>query len=1326
MHRLSWNDMIMSRASSAWCPVTGLEADVNVPRVVEDLVLEHIKEPVIYHRFPVTQGFTAYSPSGYTRPGETTHYLIDLMDDMENLSAAPERLSLGTSYQGRPLEAFRLGPASRQHFMISCVVHGNETDGLTGSFKAFEILMTHPDFASLRSQYTLLFLPCCNPDGHFLNTRMLADPGPHPSGVDEMINLNRVWPWFWNEYAPSSSESKGAAPLDSLEAAAMYNYLTTANGGAPVPVRFLLDQHSTVGDGARYQSRDKHYRNYDEYSWSEIWADWIIWRSLRATQAKRVHEDGMPDLWVNYFRSRFNPHWHAWMSTRSPADNGGVAPISMVCEHNKVAYVDVRSDGETYPSACNYNMDYVLTCAQFMQGGMVTPRDAVLVEHETGSNQVQNPHWDAWQKKTLPTDPVDYRPGYWTPTRSSLEGKLRPDKHMDHHGQSLEVTPTLLLELPSGQNGGPNNFHDIQPSLDGASRAVLVANVDAGGSAFHDWDQNTSTGDLLQIFVDAVLPNTNEKRLAGAALAKVAVLDLGNTGDNLKLITYELSAAYARNVRVTYTSPRIGAATAYDGVDSTYVIGGNNGSSNVQTVLVADRAAHTITELGTNLLPTADAQAEAVYCSGGSLSGLVLVIGGQTTVAGQLRITTIDPSGPTASEYLLTVSGTTLPSALIRFGLEYDGSGSIWIYGGENPVGNSVYGGVWKLTWSGSSWSISEESLVDGLGSNPDPVDYSGDGEWVSLWSRWRSASVVAAIEGTDQVILMGGVQEDAITGLKISGNYQGLYVHDVLDSTIARPQDTTFAYLRYNLAFAPAGAYTKIATSWSAKAHPDSTAAYVRINNAPGDSVAGVLTTRRVRTYYQHPPRWWMRNHATLDLGAARPDRNEDEWRAYYRAYRHGEVVQIDSPMVQTGTLWPSSWSPYGMTRAVEVATWEDVVDPRYLRVKIVWCPSAGFLCSSSDIPLLAIGDYTNGVELVAVYGDPKERAYNIGDTYGSAEQGLRLTTYEPDGFGGTTSHTCFIPVYWGGMHKDVANDRFDAPLTLEIWAHPKYGHGFTVDNAGALGRAATGESFAVGNWPALSDLSILGGGWWTLPDICEVESDWLEAISVPFEQGALLMGDRDPTYGLVDPRATFRYDETFERADDPNLGSRWDVTQQTGAGWNILSNRAVCTEVGWERWDAQPNIRDCTIRGTVRVNNNSCRVGFFSRMNWSMCSNGDVNGYLGSLYVNGSGVSTLQIERFYMTGSTQNRTSLGSVAATYTTGTDIILRFSVVGSSLTVDTLDGSEVVISTLTVVDTVNAFPDAFGICGETPSSGTSVEINNVWALPGSSVKTRITE
>jgi len=1321
MRRLEFSDMSFSRSSAAWCPITGNVVANNTPRVVEDLILENLLEPVIYYRFTASQGFTAYDTNGYTVVGNTTHYLVDLQDDLESNTSAV-RSTIGTSFEGRDIDAFRLGPVDRKHFLVTNVIHGNETDGLTGSFKAIEILMTHPDFAVLRANYTIFYIPCCNPDGHYNNTRMLSDQGPHPDGTTKGINLNRVWPWFWTEYVPSSSESKGATVLDSAEATALYNWKTTGNGGGDVPVAFVLDQHSTVGDGSRYQSRDKCYREYEDQDWLSIWADWLIFKDLRSVQGKRIREDNMPDLWVNYYRSRFRPHWHSWLGTLTAANNGGIPIVSMVSEHNKVAYIEVETDPETYASACNYNMDYVISCARIMQGDAVTQRNAVLVEHEVGDNQAQNSDFEQWQEKNVDADPEDYRPGYWTPRRSAIVEYSRDSKHMDYHGKTFSLAADVVIELPATQNVGPENYHDIQLSLDGSSKGIIVSNVNAAGSAVSEWDQDTNTGELTELFQDALLPNDNQKRLIGAQLAKVVLLDMGNTGLDMKVISYSSSGSYARSLETTYTDPRIGAAVAFDGSNIGYAIGGYDDVANVRTVLAVNRTTYGISEIGTNLMPTADTNAEAVYCSGGNLDGMIVVIGGDTTVASQLRVTTLDVSAPSASEVLLTVTGTTLPSSLIGHGLYYDGVDTIWIYGGEDPSTNEAHRGVWTITWSGSVWSITEETLIGGLGDDPDPVDYSGTGDWADLWSRWRYAMLIAEGEGTKKVVLLGGVKEDPDTLLKEAGPYLGIYIHDITDSVIHRPQDYTFGYLRYNTAFSTGGAYDKVNVSWSIKAKDDAESAYTRITNSPGDSVQSILTTRRSRTYYMHPPKWWFRHHGSLDLSKGRPDRDEDEWRLYMRSYRDSENVLLDSPMVQVDTLWPSSWSPYGYTRQTEEASWSSAVDPRWLRLKLVWLPSSSFLAMTSDTCLARIDDGTRKLELWAIAGDRKERCYYRPAIYGPAEPQLQLRAY--DDIGGYDS--CDMSVYWGGYVKDVSIDRFDSSLVIEIWQHPDHGRGFLVNNAGSVGKSSILGSFDKGDWAATASVEFLAGGWWAEPDVLTIDDVWVKANKAVDVTGALIMGDRDPSYGRVDPKSPFRYIETFIRGDDSNLGTYWDIIKQTGNGWNIVSNAANCVELGWERWDAQPLLRDTTIWGDVRVNHNGGRVGFFTRLAWDLLADDLAHAYLGSLYVDGAGNATIEIELLDSRTGSQLRSTLDTTSISYNLGDTVTLKFETNDTTLTVTAYDDEGTLIDTCTTTDSVIDAPDAFGICGETLNGSSTVEIDYVQSAPGSAFDINITD
>ena len=90
---LKFKDMVFSRNSEAWCPVTGNHVLNNTPRIVENYILEHVAGPSIYYKFPESQGYIAYSETGYTRPGETTDYLVDLMDDFETAVPTATRLS---------------------------------------------------------------------------------------------------------------------------------------------------------------------------------------------------------------------------------------------------------------------------------------------------------------------------------------------------------------------------------------------------------------------------------------------------------------------------------------------------------------------------------------------------------------------------------------------------------------------------------------------------------------------------------------------------------------------------------------------------------------------------------------------------------------------------------------------------------------------------------------------------------------------------------------------------------------------------------------------------------------------------------------------------------------------------------------------------------------------------------------------------------------------------------------------------------------------------------------------------------------------------------
>lgn len=1326
---LKFADSEFYRSSVAWCPVTGKAVKAHEPRIVSNFILEPQLPVRIYHRFEATQGFTAYNddPACFNIPGNTTDYLVDWMDVLEACNPSVERILLGSSYEGRPLEALRLGPADRKHFVIDCMIHGNESDGLPGSLKAMEILLTHPDFEKLRNDFTLFFMPCCNPDGFYFGTRDIRKLGPHPSGVDKYINLNRVWPWYWDEFTPTANESKGAVPLDCPEAQAMYTWRTTGNGGQPTPVAFLMDQHSTAGDGARYQSRDRTFREIDEYDWFTCWADYIIYRYLKATQAKRVQEDGDPDLFVNYFRSRYVPHWHTWNSTRTREENGGIPIVSMVNEYNKVAYVTVDTDPETYQSACNYTLDYALCCALVMQGDYCTPRDAVLVENTYGSpsiNYFNNAGFTIWNEKAGPSTVESYRPSYWDKARSEMLESSREERHIDYQGRNIVINPTLKLEVPLESTVGPSDVHDVQVATDVTHMFVLASVSPTGDFYFSTWSGSTN---LTITGADSVADTTQQLRFAGVTdtLSYRYVL----LGTDLVGILLTYWNGGVKTTPATYASARMNAATAWDPANKKLYILGGEATTGVysRTVLVVDTSgAGTITELGTNLLATADSGGEAVFCSGGSLDGMAVVVGGKEVHSSKLRVVIVNPATPVATEYLVTLTGSTLPRNLVSCALSYDGVDTIWVYGGEDPATGAVHPGVWTLQWSGSAWSVNDEQLLADAGDAGDPEDYGGTSYWNRLWSRWRAARSYYLDTGYSFTLLLGGVEEDASTGLPLPGPYTGGFLHDSTDGTLTKPENQNYAYSRTNVRFSVAG-YTKVCTSWSAKAGPETTSGYIRINNAPGSTATGTLTTRRNRTYYMHPPRWWWREHAALDLAGGNPLDLEDEWRAYVRVYQDSQAVGWDAPMLNIGTLWPHSWVPEGTTMGSEEIQWDDCLDPRWMHVSMTMMPQASFLCKTDELLLVDVqcaGLVITNRFTLSFYnsGDDVARTYVRDQVHGIADPTIRLAIYDSE----RGTQTCEVPLFWGGYHKDTARARFDTPIIIDFWQHVSYGCGIIVNNAGAIGKAWIPGPINQSLWAAPADLRIKGGGWWAEPIVHEITDAWVVEYAAKQEpNGALLLGDRDATWGQVSQRSTFKYIERFTRADATNLGDFWDVITQTGDGWDIYSNAARCSEVGWERWDAYPYLRDVSILGDARVGYAGGRIGFFTRIHWATAGTGIAHGYLGTLYHISTGNTLLQIERVFDSAGTQGRTSLATIACPYTVGDTVELEFEAVGSTLTLIARSG-ETVLATCTTVDTNHIMPGAFGICGETTSSSRYVYLDSVRAEVRGTNKIRITD
>jgi hypothetical protein len=657
----------------------------------------------------------------------------------------------------------------------------------------------------------------------------------------------------------------------------------------------------------------------------------------------------------------------------------------------------------------------------------------------------------------------------------------------------------------------------------------------------------------------------------------------------------------------------------------------------------------------------------------------------------------------------------------------YDGVDTLWFYGGEHPTSGDVYRSVWSITWNGSGFDPVVSHLLDaGLSDDGDPEDYAGDEDWIRRFRYWRGLRLSDAETTAVSHMLFGGLERlgDGSDDADVE-NKKGFYGHYFADNLMARPAEYTYGYLRYNTHF-DVDTFTKMNTSWSMRSVDDGlttlSSAYVRINNSTGDSAAANTSVRRLRTYYMHPPQWWIREHAAVDFSTAKPSDVEDEVRSYIRGYRQGQTFWADAPMMQKGTLWPSSWSPYGMVRATETALWPGAIDGRFFRVKFDWLPSSIFYSLLNDTQLLiTLGiDETQYIQLYAsTAGQPTEREYVRGYLNGPIEPRLELRKYN----GEEGYEVCTLPIYWGGHLKDTAAGRFDSPVQIEIWHHPLYGMGLVVRNGWAEGWVRLPTRFLPSAWPASGEVFIHGGGWWGEPETLAMDATWKRQVDRPdFEQGALLLGDRDPTYGQVSARGVFRYTETFARTDDANLGDYWDVIAQTGNGFNIVSNQARCEERGVERWDAYPYVRDCSVIASVSAPNGN-KVGLGTRLHWGMGTDGWVHGYLGYLHCTGAATANLVIERHYYNAGVQAVTNLATVAIAYTAGATVTLTLAVDGSTITLTASDGAT---GTASASDGNHLAPGAFGIYGETTGSGSYVYVDSVHATIANGTKTRITE
>ncbi len=792
---LSFAEGQFTRATQAWGLHDGQAYPANTPRITPSLIIDP-RDIVVrkWYTFPADVGWMPYDDTG-DNPGFPVE--MTLMEREAQFEAEfPEfdKITLGASWEGRPIIGYRLGPVDRKHFVVTMSVHGNEVDGCLGTFKAFEILARAADFALLRDNWTLLFVPALNPDGWWHHTRNLRQQGSD----GKYINLNRVFNWFWDELIPTSFESKGDFPEQPLEAQAILNYFRTGNAGGPVEFGMLYDQHSTEGDGHRYHSRDRHFRTAPTEDWENIWTSWHVYQLVGAVQRLRVDEDGEPDLYVRYYRSRFSPVMHGYFSSQ------GV--LAFISEENKVWYADGY---ETLQSANNYRLDYTLAAAIIAQSRDLTARDGLLIE-QAGTNILENSNFTQWQAD-------ETRPGFFRSSRA-IPGRSPAARHLAQEGTAMRIENTLGLTITAASE------------YCAAAACRYVADTGSGATWWNlicDTNQNldlaTWAEDLTMVALGTVPvahPSFGSVMLAGKTSdgTGAAALLGGGTGhlagvhgqitllyaftDTGALPLYEEQAPPLDDSTILQH-----AATAYNLTPAqplTYVCGGHDGTNPLTNCLlcyIEDPA--TLPALPVNIashgtLASARYGACAVYLptSRATLGGRVLIIGGRdaATYLTEVQVWDARTAGNTSAPLAITYPASFDGGVIFATAVYDDVNNRVVIMGGEKLDGTfreQVYAldlATYAIT------EVTARSTVDA--QNPEAESEYYNTVWATKISRWAPIIIPSSDGSYPDVMMVGGRLTSSAGDL-----IDDFYTYDLSEDLIGLLLDISYGYARYNLA---------------------------------------------------------------------------------------------------------------------------------------------------------------------------------------------------------------------------------------------------------------------------------------------------------------------------------------------------------------------------------------------------------------------------------------------------------------------------------------------------------------------------------------------
>lgn len=766
-----WGDGVCSRASSAFSIGEGSSVRPNVARIVDTKIQVSTWRPKLYYSFS---------------PSEVELTYADFLSRMATFEASYvgagkyEKILLGSSTQGRNIYGYRYGPASGKHFVIDAVIHGNEHDGINGFIKAMELLYELEEFQALRDEWTLFFVPVINPDGYYLNTRNSAAVGPN----GRTVNLNRNWDWFWGDYVESGAESKGSSPESEPEVQAFLSYFRTGNGGGPCNYGFLFDMHANKGPGARYQSRDRNWAQMDGsqpwpvLSGSEMEFDFQIhvWKIANALQTIRVREEGMPDNFTRLYHSRFNPHLHSYFSSQG-------CP-SMISEDVKVPFAN---GNETYQSACNFRLDYILAAAAVCTSSWWEEESGAHIE-PAGTNLLTNAAWNDWSS-TRDT------PQFWNQSRGNYVRRFHRYGQEEDSGRFYQMGERASFET------------DLAADLDTPSEWTRVATADnrttgeyyqalvvtpASGNVFHINLNGTSGvvgaltthAECVGCAVGYAADNTIHVLGGGTAAPSTGAVDKttifttvgtgGPTGDLLN--TARMFMAYCDNY--------LGFPTA--GVDErVWLFGGYDNGGSRLTSIEEWNPNVPITALKVAVLPAALADASAAYYPP---TGKIYIFGGSTN-GSPTGVTDILEYDPVLDS--IAAHGTSMSVALRHAAVSYcPGNGKIYIIGGQK-ADDSMSDVVYSFDPATSAY-IEEEDLKQDL-DDEDEQDGSLR-EWDVAIGRNSAVTIIEAPGDYGEIFMPGGRLVNSGGSLTDT-----VYLFTPDDSVIGRASDVNYGYVRFN-----------------------------------------------------------------------------------------------------------------------------------------------------------------------------------------------------------------------------------------------------------------------------------------------------------------------------------------------------------------------------------------------------------------------------------------------------------------------------------------------------------------------------------------------